>query len=232
MAVDAPIHHVLLLGGTGLCGLMFTRVALGAGHRVTLYVRSPEKIPADLKGDENLSVIEGDLGDVEGLKKAASCGADVFLSFAGPTLGKRDGTPITDCLRTLYPLLLENSTTTRFLVLSTASYKALEDKHSLKWSIAINFYIKLLGGDTYKEINGISNETVALGDKAEWTLFRLPLLRGTELHKDDGKVRTAYIGDEHGDDGLSVDRSRVVWWALKEIDEKKWVGKCPTLANA
>lgn len=85
-------YHILLLGGTGICGLMFTRAALEAGHTLTLYVRTTSKIPKDLSSNPRLSAIQGELGDEEGLKKAAACGADVFLSFAGPTLGKRDGT--------------------------------------------------------------------------------------------------------------------------------------------
>jgi nucleoside-diphosphate-sugar epimerase len=85
-------HHILLLGGTGICGLVFARAALNAGHKLTLYVRTPSKIPADLSSNENLSVIQGELEDVEGLTKTAACGADVFISLAGPTLGKREGT--------------------------------------------------------------------------------------------------------------------------------------------
>jgi len=85
-------YHILLLGGTGICGLIFTRAALEAGHKLTLYVRTPSKIPADLTSNTNVSIIQGDLGDAEGLKIAAACGADIFISLAGPTLGKREGT--------------------------------------------------------------------------------------------------------------------------------------------
>lgn len=86
-----PHHHILLLGGTGICGLLFTAAALEAGHNLTLYVRTPSKIPAELRSNGKLSIIQGELGDVEGLKKAAACGADIFISLAGPTLGKREG---------------------------------------------------------------------------------------------------------------------------------------------
>lgn len=85
-------YHILLLGGTGICGLIFTRAALEAGHKLTLYVRTPSKIPTDLSSNANVSVIQGDLGDAEGLRKAAACGADIFISLAGPTLGNREGT--------------------------------------------------------------------------------------------------------------------------------------------
>jgi nucleoside-diphosphate-sugar epimerase len=85
-------HHILLLGGTGICGIIFTRAALEAGHKLTLYVRTPSKIPSDLSSNTNLSLIQGELQDAKGLEKAASCGADIFISLAGPTLGKKEGT--------------------------------------------------------------------------------------------------------------------------------------------
>lgn len=85
-------HHFLLLGGTGLCGLVFVRTALEAGHTLTLYMRTPSKIPSDLSSNPQLHVIEGALEDESGLRKAAGCGADIFVSLAGPTLGKREGT--------------------------------------------------------------------------------------------------------------------------------------------
>jgi len=225
-------HHILLLGGTGICGQIFTRAALEAGHKLTLYVRTPSKISSDLSSNANLSVIQGELGDVGGLKKAAACGADTFISLAGPTMGKREGTPITDALRTLYPLLLSSGTTKRVLVLSTASYSAPEDSRSIKWFVAINLYIKVIGGDTYPEITGISKETVALGEKIGWTLFRVPLLQGKELGENDGEVNAVYVGDKKGRDGLHLDRGRLARWILMELDDQKWVCACPFLANA
>jgi len=87
----ATKHHILLLGGTGICGTIFTRAALEAGHKLTLYVRTPSKIPADLSSSPLITVIQGELGDEEGLSKAAACEADTFISLAGPALGKREG---------------------------------------------------------------------------------------------------------------------------------------------
>lgn len=85
-------HHILLLGGTGACGHIFVRAALDQGHRLTLYARSPSKLPSDLAAHPNIEVIEGTYEDVTGLSRAASCGADTFISLAGPTIGKRNGT--------------------------------------------------------------------------------------------------------------------------------------------
>jgi nucleoside-diphosphate-sugar epimerase len=88
----SPKHHILLLGGTGLCGTVFTHAALEAGHTLTLYVRTPSKIPSNISSNPNIHIIPGDFGDAEGLKKAAACGATVFVSLAGPTLGEKKGT--------------------------------------------------------------------------------------------------------------------------------------------
>ncbi|RFU32426.1 hypothetical protein B7463_g3916, partial [Scytalidium lignicola] len=223
-------HHILLLGGSGICGIIFARAALAAGHSLTLYVRTPLKVPEDIRSHVDVSIIQGQLDDVERLRQAASCGADTFVSFAGPTLGSKDGTPITSALKLLYPMLLESGTINRVLVLSTPSYPAPEDTHSLKWFTAIHCYIRLLGGDTYKEINGISNATTELGDKVAWTIFRVPLLKGTRLDENDGDVAEAFVGN--GKDGLSLDRGRLALWVLKEMDEKKWVRLCPLISNA
>ncbi|CAG8948983.1 hypothetical protein HYFRA_00002112 [Hymenoscyphus fraxineus] len=225
-------HHILLIGGTGVCGLIFAQAALDAGHKLTLYARTPSKVPAELSANANLNIIQGEFGDVEGLKKAAACGADIFLSLAGPTLGKKDGTPITECLKNLYPLLLQNGTTKRIMILSTASYSAPEDTSSFKWYMAINWYIRVIGGDSYAEINGMAKETAALGEKIHWTMFRVPLLHGTKLDENKGDVHAVFVGDSKGRDGLNLDRGRLASWILNEMYEEKWNMLCPLLANA
>ena len=53
--------------------------------------------------------------------------------------------PITQALKTLYTHLLTH-TYTRILTLSTASYSAPEDTRSLKWWVAINMYVRVIGG--------------------------------------------------------------------------------------
>ena len=85
-------YHILLFGGTGICGRIFTQAALDAGHTLTLYVRNPSKMDVEVDTNPNLHTIQGELEDEEGLKKAAACGAEIFVCLAGPTLGKREGT--------------------------------------------------------------------------------------------------------------------------------------------
>lgn len=98
--------------------------------------------------------------------------------------------------------------------------------------MAINWYIKVIGGDTYTEISGMAKETVALGDKISWTVFRVPLLNGTKLGDNKRDVHAVFVGDSKGRDGLSLDRGKLANWILNEIYEEKWNGLCPILANA
>ncbi|KAK0105038.1 hypothetical protein ONS95_004594 [Cadophora gregata] len=224
-------YHILLLGGTGICGTIFLRAALEAGHTLTLYVRTPSKISEDIASNPNIHIIQGEFGDEESLKKAAACGATVFVSLAGPTLGEKKGMPITHALQTLYPHLLANSYT-RILTLSTASYSAPEDTRSVKWWVAINMYVRVIGGDAYNEVRGMAQATVDLGEKIKWTVFRVPLLSGKALGDSEGEVEACYVGDKKGRDGLWLDRGRLARWILGELDEGKWIGTCPLVSNA
>jgi hypothetical protein len=143
--------------------------------------------------------------------------------------------PITNALKILYPLLLSSGTFKRVLVLATPSYTAPQDTRSLKWFVSIDCYIRVIGGDSYGEIRGMARATVDLGNKCEWTVFRVPLLQGKELSevkKGGDEVNAVFVGDKQGKDGVHLDRGRLARWILGELEERKWVGLCPLLANA
>jgi hypothetical protein len=78
----------------------------------------------------------------------------------------------------------------------------------------------------------MAEETVALGEKIDWTVFRVPLMQGKALGENDGPVNAVYVGDKKWRDGLSLDRGRLVKWILEELEEGKWICACPVLSNA
>lgn len=112
--------------------------------------------------------------------------------------------------------------------------------------------MRVIGGDSYTEIRGMAEETVKLGDKVDWTVFRVPLLNGKETKEgrvQDGKVEitdiegpsrndmdagvhSAFVGNKMGWDGLFLDRGRLAIWILGEVEERRWLRLCPTLSNA
>jgi hypothetical protein len=77
----------------------------------------------------------------------------------------------------------------------------------------------------------MASETVALEEKIDWTVFRVPLLRGETLDGNPGVVNAVWVGDKEGRDWLLLDRGRLVEWLVGELAERKWIGLCPLLAN-
>lgn len=103
---------------------------------------------------------------------------------------------------------------------------------SLKWWVAINMYVRVIGGDAYDEVRGMAQATVDLGENIKWTVFRVPLLSGKKLDESEGEVEACFVGDKKGRDGLWLDRGRLARWILGELDEEKWIGACPLVSNA
>ncbi|KAK5325778.1 hypothetical protein LTR93_003998 [Exophiala xenobiotica] len=216
--------HILVLGATGQTGLDFCSMALEQGHSLTLYVRNPDKVPAEIKDNRKVTVIKGPLDDESGLEKAVTSGPTVFVSFAGPTFGSK-GTPVTDAMKKLFPLLSANHYE-RALVLGTCSYPAPEDKGGLKRKASVAL-IKIIGGTAYQEFNGLGT-FVASSDASQlkWTLFRVPFL-GNGPEK---PVTATYTGS--GSDGMFLSRKSIAAWVLQEMSpDSAWVGKTPVLSN-
>jgi len=54
-------------------------------HTLTLYVRSPGKLPQDIKDNANVTVIQGGFdADLETIRPAITSGAEAIVSTAGP----------------------------------------------------------------------------------------------------------------------------------------------------
>ena len=75
------LNHIV-----GQSGIDFVREALAAGHRLTLYVRTPSKLPQDVVNNINVTVVEGDFNNMDAVKKALTNGAEVLVSLAGPAI--------------------------------------------------------------------------------------------------------------------------------------------------
>jgi uncharacterized protein YbjT (DUF2867 family) len=74
------IQRILVLGGTGHIGAYVIDLALARGHRITAFVRSPQKVT---RTDPALSVIQGDPLS-SGALAGALVGHDAILSCIGP----------------------------------------------------------------------------------------------------------------------------------------------------
>ncbi|MEP1229264.1 MAG: NAD-dependent epimerase/dehydratase family protein [Litorimonas sp.] len=65
---------IALTGATGFLGLHLLTALLEAGHNVNVLVRSPDKLPQNIRAQRNLSIFEGDLqSDLTDWAKGADC---------------------------------------------------------------------------------------------------------------------------------------------------------------
>lgn len=106
--------RLFILGATGLTGRLLVTQALGQGHRVTAFVRAPEKLAPAPAG---LSVRRGDPRDSAGLS-AALGGHDAVLSALGPP-GPARSTLLRDSARSIVEAMQATSVR-RLLVISAA----------------------------------------------------------------------------------------------------------------
>ncbi len=72
---------VTIFGATGLLGRECLSQCLEAGHEVTVLVRTPDKLPAELRGQ--ITVVEGDGLDEEAVEHALSAGTEGILFAVG-----------------------------------------------------------------------------------------------------------------------------------------------------
>lgn len=54
-----------------------------------MFVRNPNKVPEHIRFSEAAHILEGSLEVDSDLDKAANCGADIFVSLAGPAYGTK-----------------------------------------------------------------------------------------------------------------------------------------------
>jgi hypothetical protein len=130
--------------------------------------------------------------------------------------------PVADGYKVILPLL-EKHKYERNLFLSTASYHDPADTFSFAFLILVCM-IRTFAHPAYVEINAMNTQFVNLPGRMKWTVYRVPILRSGETKP----IRAGMIGET----GMFLERKGLAEWLLKEMEEEKWVGKCPALSNA
>jgi hypothetical protein len=214
-------RHILVLGSTSPAGIAFCLSALRDSHTLTLYVRTPSKLPQEISS--NATVITGDLTNAASLEEAISSGAKTCVSFLGPVLGKGKRMAVKEGYELIVPML-QKYRYERVLAVSTASYAVPEDRFSwMYWFMVMSVY--LIFRAAYDEINGFTPLITSLpAEEIKWTVFRVPVLKSGEAKE----VKAGYVGDV----GVVLDRKGLAEWVLQEMEEEKWVGKAVAVANA
>ena len=103
--------NVLLIGATGFVGSAILQELVSRGHNVTALVRNPEKLQAN----DNVTVVKGDVADVESLTNLMK-GKDAVISAYNPGWTNPN---IATLIEEIYPKILlaaKNSGVERLLI--------------------------------------------------------------------------------------------------------------------
>lgn len=160
-------RNLFVLGATGRTGKHIVDLALGRGHRVTAFVRSPHKLA---RTDPALTVIEGDPLRAEQLARALP-GHDAVLSVIGPAgrQSARDHSLLTDCAASTVAAM-DSAGPKRLVILSAA---LLFPDQGIRFAL----FRRLL---RYHVQDLVAMEAVVRAARLDWTIARPPRLVDTQ----------------------------------------------------
>ncbi|KAH6637323.1 hypothetical protein F5144DRAFT_629232 [Chaetomium tenue] len=236
MAGDA----VLVLGATGPSGICVVRELLHRNHRTIAYVRSPEKIPDDLKSNPLLEIATGTIESPSLASTIARTHPTTITSLLGPTsssLGNPFGPPLpypAQYAEHILPAAREHGVR-RILALCTISYVTQDDESN--WTRAgLRGLVRGLiprGYQAMVEIAGVFEREAVVAEGGllegvDWVLMRVGgLVGGAEdmawrVDREVGGVYAGVVGKEWT---ASVKRGRLARWCVDWAEGEVTVGE-------
>lgn len=219
---------ILVLGSTGPCGLLIVQEAIGAQHTIILLVRSPHKLPEWIQTHPSITVVEGQLTDIELIDNTIQ-GVDAVISALGPPATVTSGItyPSDKPLAHAYSLVVEamkKHGVRRLILLGTASMKDNHDKFSVVFATLVTG-VAVFAHNAYRDVVAIGEIVREQGDTLDWTIARVPVLNNDR----DKEIVVGYIGDGHVKPKLS--RSGFASFVLEELERGDWVHKAPMISS-
>lgn len=216
--------HLAIFGGTGPSGQCVIEEALKRNHTLTIFARTPSKIPDSISSSPSITIIKGTLSDKEAVSRALD-GADAVLSTLGPSLSvntalKYHGTPLADG----YKLILSEMAAkgiSRLIALGTVSMESEQDGSSVvRWGLVTAVYIFL--HSAWRDVVEIGHTIAA--SQVEWTIARVAKLTSG---KGGGEIKAGFVGKEGT--GTYLARRDLGTWYLDELENGKWIHQMPVV---
>lgn len=218
--------HLLILGGTGPCGILLIRGALAANHTVVIYARSPDKLPEDISTHAAITIVQGQLTDEDLISKAME-GVHVVLSALGPPttqgLTYPGNTPLAHAYTTVIQIMKQHDVK-RLIALGTASIADKLDKFDLKFRVLVTG-VYFFAHNAYKDIVAVGEVVRQQESELVWTIVRVPILTNSESTQ----VVAGYVGD--GKTGTRLPRAAFASFVLNELENNEWCDKAPLISS-
>ena len=214
----------LILGATGASGILLVRktLELYPEASIIIFARSPDKVPEDIAHHSAITLIKGELTDLDALSTAVQ-GVNVVLSALGPLASHPPG----NIIATFYGHLIDLMTVhniKRIIVLGTASISDPKDKFSLVFKLIIAG-VRFAAYNAYMDIVAIGEVIRTKGDALDWTIVRVPVL----TNKESEEVVAGYVGD--GKTGFTLSRKAYAAFTVHEVENMEWVKEAPLISS-
>ncbi|KAH8831357.1 hypothetical protein DL96DRAFT_1524300 [Flagelloscypha sp. PMI_526] len=222
--------RVLIFGGTSPTGQESVHAFFKAypGSTAVIYARTPSKLDKSIASHPAITVVQGQLAEIDKLETCFNEPIDAVVSTLGPSTFRFPGTPIADFYRSLIPLLAKHNVK-RLITLTTPSFEDPRDKFSLGFWLLVGI-VRFLVPAAYREVRAMAQVVIDEGNKyqIDWTIGRVAIL--TDKPKSVWKeVKAGYVGD--GKTSIFIARNAIGEWWISQIESKEWVGKVPYVSN-
>lgn len=206
---------ISVFGASGGTGNHVVRQALEAGHQVTAFVRSPEKLGIE---HPNLTLCAGDVMDAEKVEQAIS-GQDAVISTLGPTRPPVDGLMETAAKNIVSAM--QKHDVKRLLSTTGAGVRDPRDQPKL-FDKVMKALLTVMAKDVLQDSE--ANVDLIRASDLDWTVVRFPrLVNGQHT----GKYRVGYVGK---DSGSQLSRADAANFIIRELEKGEYVHKAPMVS--
>lgn len=207
--------NIVVFGATGRTGLPLVRQALGAGHRVKAFVRTPDKMSIT---HENLELVTGDVLNAEQVEKAVA-DTEAVLCAIGHTKNSPDDLQ-TRAMRNITDAMRKHGVE-RLVDLTGAGVRDPDDQPKFFDKLVVGA-LKLISPAVLQD--GKNHVALIQDTGIKWTIVRAPMLQDGP-HT--GKYRVGFVGKNSG---AKISREDVADFMMKEMRENQFVGKMPMIS--
>jgi putative NADH-flavin reductase len=223
-----------IVAATGGVGQELLGQALAAGHDVTAVVRSPGKLPGEVRAAGKARIVTADLTAADpGALESAAAGADAILSGLGPRSNSDAG--IASRGTRAIVAAMQATGARRIVVVSAAPVGTVASARRPsppRHDPGDGFFMRQVGsrfaraafGQVYADLAAM--EDILAGSGLDWTAVRPPRLTSKPLT---GTYRTATGQNVRG--GWLVSRADVAHFMLQALDRPETIGQAIGIAS-
>lgn len=203
------MKHIAIIGATGSTGKELVRLASERNYKITLVVRNP----AQVKPNDHVSVVKGDVNDLASLMKAFE-NVDIVISTFGPSQHRKVGTLMSTGTANIVKAC-EFNRVKRFVFMS-GFVQADYNEMSITAKILTPLF-RLIYHQSFHDKN-IAEATIQ-NSQLNWTIVRAP---GLNHSPPTGKYKAGIKMKIHFGMMSFADCARCL---LDAVDEDHWTGE-------